>query len=601
MKRLWLALLAASTLALQADDFQKRFADLAADQSLSAEKKLHRLFDLDWELGLHNYPEFATYLGVPGSDDRWTDSSWEAIQKRKAELQWPLAVIKSIDRAKLTPPDQLNYDLFLRGINEGLADDKYPGDLLAISQLGGVHLGIPQQIEEMPTTKTKNYENILARLKAAPVLIDQNIDLLQRGLAQKVTEPKIVLRDVPQQILDVIPADPWKSPLLAPFKEFPEDISSADQERLKAAALEVYKTQLVPAFQKFHDFVKNQYIPGARDAIGWSAMPDGDAWYALMVRQQTTTDLTPQQIHDIGLREVKRIRSEMEKIIAETRFKGTFEEFSAFLRSDPQFYYTKPEDLLAGYRDIAKRIEPELPRLFGKLPRLPYGIKPVPEYAEKSAAGAYYQGGSIEAGRAGNFFANTYKLSARPKWEMECLTLHEAVPGHHLQIALAQEMDEVPNFRKHAFYTAYAEGWGLYAESLGAELGVYKDPYSRYGALTMEMWRAVRLVVDTGMHALGWTRQQAIDYMMQNTGKEEHDSTVEIDRYIVWPGQALAYKIGQLKIRELRERAASELGDAFDLRAFHDMILAHGALPLDVLENVTKDWIATRKSQNIKP
>ncbi len=290
----------------------------------------------------------------------------------------------------------------------------------------------------------------------------------------------------------------------------------------------------------------------------------------------------------------------MEKIMAETGFKGTFEEFTEFLRTDPQFYYTKAEDLLTGYRDIAKRIEPELPRLFGKLPRLPYGIKPVPEYAEKSAAGAYYQGGSVKGGRAGNFYANTYKLPARPKWEMECLTLHEAVPGHHLQISLSQEMEDGPEFRKHGFYTAYVEGWGLYAESLGAELGMYKDPYSRFGALTMEMWRAVRLVVDTGMHAMGWSRQQAIDYMMKNTGKEEHDSTVEIDRYIVWPGQALAYKIGQLKITELRQRAAGELGEVFDLRAFHDMILAHGALPLDVLESVTKDWIAAQKSQSIK-
>ena len=601
MKRLCLALLAASTLALPAADFQKRFADLAEDKSLSAEKKLHQLFDLDWELGLHNYPEFATYLGIPGSDDRWTDQSWDAIQQRQAEQQWPLAVIETIDRAKLSPPDQLNYDLFLRGLKEGLINDKFPGELLVVTQLGGVQIGVPQELASMPKTKAKNYENILARLRAVPRLVDQNIDLLQRGLSQKVAEPKIVLRDVPQQILNVIPDDPLKSPLLVPFTEFPDTISAEDQARFKAAAVDLYKSQLVPAFQKFHDFVRNEYIPGAREAIGWNALPDGAAWYAQMVRQQTTTDFTPQQIHDIGLREVKRIRGEMKKIMVETGFKGSFEEFSTFLRTDPQFYYQSAEDLLTGYRDIAKRIEPELPRLFGKLPRLPYGIKAVPAYAEKSAAGAYYEGGSIDAGRAGNFYANTYKLSARPKWEMECLTLHEAVPGHHLQIALAQEMEEVPDFRKYAFYTAYAEGWGLYAESLGPELGLYKDPYSRYGALTMEMWRAVRLVVDTGMHALGWSRQQAIDYMMQNTGKEEHDSTVEIDRYIVWPGQALAYKIGQLKIRELRERAAAELGDAFDLRAFHDMVLAHGALPLDVLENVTKDWIATRKSQNIKP
>lgn len=600
MRRLWLVLLVAASWPLRAADFQERFAELAADKTLSAEAKLHKLFDLDWELGLHNYPEFATYLGIPGSDDRWTDQSWEAIKKRQAEQQWPLAVIKTINRGDLTPADQLNYDLFLRNIEEGIADDKYPGELLVLSQLGGVQQSVAQQLEEMSTSKLSDYENILARMRNAVPLIEQNIDLLRRGLAQGVTEPKIVLREVPQQILNVIPDDPWKSAILEPFKEFPENISATDRERFKTAAEEVYKTQLAPAYRKFHDFVVNEYIPGAREAIGWNALPDGAAWYAQMVRQQTTTNFTPQEIHDIGLREVQRIRGEMDKIIAETGFKGTFEEFTEFLRTDPQFYYTKAEDLLTGYRDIAKRIEPELPRLFGKLPRLPYGIKAVPAYAEQSAAGAYYQGGSVKAGRAGNFFANTYKLPARPKWEMECLTLHEAVPGHHLQISLSQEMEDGPEFRKHGFYTAYVEGWGLYAESLGPELGLYKDPYARFGALTMEMWRAVRLVVDTGIHAFGWSRQQAIEYMMKNTGKEEHDSTVEIDRYIVWPGQALAYKIGQLKILELRQRAANELGEAFDLRAFHDMLLANGALPLDVLESVTKDWIAAQKSQTIK-
>lgn len=601
MRKLWLALFVASGLSLQGADFQKRFEELAADQSLSAEAKLHQLFALDWELALHNYPEFATYLGFSESDDRWTDQSWEAIQKRKAEQQWPLTVIKTIGRAKLNPADQMNHDLFLRGIEEGLTNNKYPGELLALSQLGGVQQDVTQQLGEMPMEKLKGYENILARMRSAPVLIEQNIALLKRGLAQGVTQPKIVLRNVPQQILGLLPNDPWNSQLLAPFKEFPENIAAADRERLKKEALEIYEKQLGPAYRKFHDFVVDEYIPGARETIAWSALPDGAAWYAQTVKNQTTTSFTPQEIHEIGLKEVARIRDEMEKIREETKFEGSFEEFMRFLRTDPQFFYTKPEDLLIGYRDIAKRIEPELPRLFGKLPRLTYGIKAVPEYSEHSAPAAYYQGGSIKAGRPGNFFANTYKLSARPKWEMEALTLHEAVPGHHLQIALAQEMDEMPEFRKNSFYTAYVEGWGLYAESLGPELGLHKDPYARFGALTFEMWRAVRLVVDTGMHAMGWTRQQAIDYMMKNTGKEEHDSTVEIDRYIVWPGQALAYKIGQLKILELRQLAENELGDAFDLRGFHDMLLENGALPLDILESVTKGWIAKQKSQTIKP
>lgn len=311
--------------------------------------------------------------------------------------------------------------------------------------------------------------------------------------------------------------------------------------------------------------------------------------------------MTPKEIHELGLREVTRIRGEMDKVIAEAKFKGGFEDFIKFLRTDPQFFYTTSEALLAGYRDIAKRIDPELLRLFGKLPRLPYGVKAVPAYAEKSQPAAYYEEGSEKARRPGWFFANAYNVASRPKWQMECLTLHEAVPGHHLQISLAQEMQDVPAFRKYRGYTAFGEGWGLYAESLGGDLGLYRDPYSKFGALTFDMWRAVRLVVDTGLHAFGWSREQALDFMRTNTGKDEHDAAVEIDRYIVWPGQALAYKIGQLKLRALRKMAAGELGDAFDIRALHDALLANGALPLDVLELTMRDWLSAQKARVKEP
>ncbi len=327
-----------------------------------------------------------------------------------------------------------------------------------------------------------------------------------------------------------------------------------------------------------------------------SDLPDGKAWYAYNVRSQTTTSLTPEQIHQIGLAEVARIRKQMDELIASTGFKGSFEEFLTFLRTDPRFFYDKPEGLLAGYRDIAKRIDPELVKLFGRLPRLPYGVIPIPSYSEKTQTTAYYDGGSLAAGRPGYFYANTYDLKSRPKWEMEALTAHEAVPGHHLQVALAQELEGVPEWRKHDGYTAFAEGWGLYAESLGPEMGLYKDPYSKFGQLTYEMWRAIRLVVDTGMHAKGWTRQQAIDYFKANAGKAEHDIVVEVDRYIVWPGQALAYKIGELKIKELRAHATRELGPRFDVRAFHDQVLGNGALPLDVLEANIKAWVGERKA-----
>ena len=361
--------------------------------------------------------------------------------------------------------------------------------------------------------------------------------------------------------------------------------------------MKIYKDQLVPAYDRLYDFFTKEYLPGARKTIGTDALPNGKAWYAYDVRASTTTNMTPEEIHELGLSEAKRIRAEMDKVIADVKFQGSFDDFTKFLRTDPQFYYTKPEDLLAGYRDIAKRIDPELPRFFGTLPQLTYGVRAVPGYAEKSAPTAYYQGGSMKAGRPGWFFANTFNLPSRPKWQMECLTLHEAVPGHHLQISIAQELTGLPEFRKYEGYTAYVEGWALYCETLGNEMGFYKDPYSKFGQLTFEIWRADRLVVDTGMHAMGWSRQQAIDYMKANTGQDDFSATVEVDRYIVWPGQALAYKIGQLKIRQLRTYAEHELGDKFDIRTFHDTVLRNGALPLDVLESLVKEWVAEQKAQ----
>jgi len=315
------------------------------------------------------------------------------------------------------------------------------------------------------------------------------------------------------------------------------------------------------------------------------------------VRWQTTTNLTPQQIHEIGLAEVKRIRTEMDKVIQSTGFKGDFHGFTEFLRTDPQFYFERPDDLVNAYRVIAKKIDPELAHEFGKLPRLPYGVMPIPDFKAPSQTTAYYQPGSPEAGRPGYYFVNTYNLHARPKWEMEALSLHESVPGHHLQISLAQEQEDVPEFRKHIGYSAFVEGWALYCEGLGEDLGLYKDPYSKFGELTYEMWRAVRLVVDTGMHSMGWTRQQSIDFFRENTGKTDQDITVEVDRYIVWPGQALAYKLGQLKIREVRGRAEKELGNRFDVRAFHDAVLEQGAVPLSFLEAHMDGWIAARKAK----
>ncbi|HEY6170091.1 MAG TPA: DUF885 domain-containing protein, partial [Verrucomicrobiae bacterium] len=402
-------------------------------------------------------------------------------------------------------------------------------------------------------------------------------------------------RDVPQQVKNQIVEPPLNAPVLRPFNAMPAEIPKAEQERLRAAAVKAYTTRVAPAFQRLHDFLAEEYVPHCRESIGLSALPDGKEWYAYNAHASTTTRLTPDEIHALGQSEVKRIRAEMERVKAQVGFKGSLDKFFTHLRTDSKFFYRTGDELLAGYRDIAKRIDPELVRLFGKLPRTPYGVVPVPGYAEKSQTTAYYEFGSMRAGRPGNFFANTYDLRSRPKWEMEALTLHEAVPGHHLQLALADELENVPEFRKYTGYTAFIEGWGLYSESLGGELGLYRDPYAKFGQLTYEMWRAIRLVVDTGMHAKGWTRQQAIDFFTANAGKAEHDIAVEVDRYIVWPGQALAYKIGELKLKELRAYATKELGAKFDVRAFHDEVLGQGALPLDVLEARIKAWVAERK------
>jgi uncharacterized protein (DUF885 family) len=372
-------------------------------------------------------------------------------------------------------------------------------------------------------------------------------------------------------------------------------VPEGDRPALAKRAAAAYTGRVAPAFRRLHDFLQKTYLPACRETTAASALPSGSAMYEYNVRWHTTTDLTPAQIHERGQSEVRRIRSAMDQVIARSGFTGGFDEFVRFLRTDPRFYYTEPSELLRGYRDIAKRADPELAPLFGRLPQTPYGVAAVPDAIAPSQTTAYYEPGALRAGRPGNMYANTYKLEARPKWEMEALTLHEAVPGHHLQIAIAQEIQGLPEFRKHSSYTAYVEGWALYAERLGEEMGFYRDPYSKFGQLTYEMWRAVRLVVDTGIHALGWSRQRAIDFFKANAAKTEQDIIVEVDRYIVWPGQALGYKIGELKIRELRERAEKALGPRFDIRAFHDEVVGQGALPLDVLEARVAAWVPARR------
>jgi len=592
-----LTLLNSTLRATPADDFTARGKELLANkEKMSDADRLHRLFDFSWEYTMKEAPEFATSVGYPGQNDRWTDNSFEAIARRKETDKLDLELIKSIDRTKLSATDMISYDLYRRNAEFSLEGDQFPFELLPVNQMSGVQQSVAQVISSTTFKTTKDYEDLIARLNGVPALIEQTIGLLQKGLEQKITPPQVTMRDVPQQVLNLMVKDPAASSMLEPFKEMSALVPAVDQTRLRKAATDAFAQKVEPAYQRFHDFLAAKYIPGCRTTIGTNKLPNGDKIYAYTTRQQTTTELTPAQIHQIGLDEVKRIRGEMDKVIASTGFKGDFHAFTKYLLTDPKFYYTDAESLLSGYRDIAKRIDPKLVEFFGILPRLPYGVRPVPAYAEKSQAGAYYEPGSLKAGRPGYFFANTYDLPGRPKWGMETLTLHEAVPGHHFQIAIAQEMEELPEFRKNGGYNAFAEGWALYAESLGYEMGFFKDPYQNFGHLGDEMLRAVRLVVDTGLHSMDWSREKAINYFEENTGNPSHDIEVEVDRYIVWPSQALGYKIGQLKIRELRTSAEKELGPKFDLRAFHDEVLKNGALPMSVLEAHLKEWIAKRKS-----
>ena len=604
MKKLlvYLLLLAFSGAAVAADYQQELLALATEVQQLTTNasrgddtKRFERYIEIARNQALLDDPELATQLGDPRGQGRWTDESPDAIAQRKQCERDGLALMRSIARDKLSVSNQLNYDLLLDQLQTAVQGQAFPQELLQMSQLNGPQQDPAATLAMMPNASVEQLANQVSRLEALPQSIDQSIALMRAGIKAGVTPPRITLRDVPQQIRNQLVDDPAASPLLTGFVNIPQTVDSLQQAALREKAQLVYREQIVPAYDRLLAFTENEYLPAARESIAARDLPNGESWYNYDVKKRTTTDLTPEQIHEIGVREVARIHAEMEQVMAETGFKGSFAEFLVFLRTDPQFYYTSAEDLVRGYRDIAKRADPALTRLFGLLPRTPYGVIPVPEYAEQSQTTAYYQEGSLKAGRPGYYFVNTYALNTRPRWEMEALTLHEAVPGHHLQISLAQEMDGVPWFRQESSYTAFVEGWGLYAESLGSELGFYQDPYSHFGQLTYEMWRAVRLVVDTGMHYLGWSRQQAIDYFKENAGKQEHDIIVEIDRYIVWPGQALAYKIGELKFKELRAYAEHELGEQFDIRAFHDTVLGAGAVPLNVLEANVHRWVAGQK------
>ena len=567
----------------------------SAQEPNAVSKALHDLFTAEWDYDMQQRPEEASNLGDRRWNDRWRDESLEAHARRDQHNQEVLARLAGIDRGALPPADQVNYDLFKKEYDDRVEEYKFHWFLLPLNQREGIQTS-DDLADALRFETVKDYEDWIARLQAFPVLMDQTIALMREGIRERMVHPKVIMERIPAQIDKQIVAAPAQSPFYKPFVHFSRNISPTDQKRLQAAAQQAIQAQVVPAFQKFRNFFVKEYLPACYDQVGAWQLPHGDELYAFDVRHYTTTNQTPEQVHETGLREVARINAEMQQVMAKTGFKGSREEFFKFLRTDPRFFYKTPEELFEAYKALAKTVDPNLVKVFRTLPRQPYGVEAIPSEVAPDTTTAYYRQGAADGSRAGTYFVNLYQPDTRPKWEMTALTLHESVPGHHLQIALAQEMGEMPKFRRFAGYTAFIEGWGLYAESLGEDMGLYTDSYSKFGQLTYEMWRAVRLVVDTGIHAKHWTRDQAIQYFKQNAPKHELDIVNEIDRYIAWPGQALAYKTGELKIKELRARARQALGDQFDIKEFHDIVLGGGALPLDILERNVDDWIARKKA-----
>ncbi len=572
----------------------------AAPAPADAKSRLDALYEAEWQRWLREDPTLATSVGDPRYNDRWPDLSLPAIAKTQAMDHAVLAELTNIDPGTLSAADRLNFDIAKVQFRRRIAVAPFKPYVYAISHLGSLQTeGSVQTANEIteitPFATAQDYENWIARLRSFAPYVDQVTELLRIGIREKRTSPRVIMERVRPQLAAQRVANPEDSPFFTPFKRFPPSMPASDRERLTAAGRAAIAGTVLPSFARFEKFFNGTYLPACRQSVGIADTPDGQAFYRELIAYHTTTTLTAGEIHAIGLAEVKRIRAEMDKIIAAVGFTGNFQEFAHYLRTDPKFFYTDPNDLLHGYMVIAKSIDPNLVKLFGKLPRTPYGVRPVPETSAPNTTTAYYQPLSSDGSRPGYFYVNLFKPEARPKWEMEVLTTHEAVPVHHLQIALQYENSAgVPMIRRMSDFTAYAEGWGLYAESLGEQLGLYTDPYQKFGQLTYDMWRAVRLVVDTGMHSEGWPRQQAIDFFKANAPKSELDITNEIDRYIAWPGQALAYKVGQLKILELRDAAQQALGSAFDIREVHDLVLSTGAVPLSVLDHTVRDWIAAK-------
>jgi uncharacterized protein (DUF885 family) len=555
------------------------------------QKKFKEFLDENWQDSMEKSPLFASLLGDKRYDDKVSSNSIEDFFSEKEYESYVLEVLSQIDPNNLSEEDQLNYRLLKSDYEISLEGREYPGYYMRLNQRGGVQ-DYYLYGNRLNFTDLQSYKNWFERVKGYTQNVRNSLEINKEGLELGYTQPKLVTRGVSAQIGAMLERDLEDHPYFKIFKNVGDVASPEDALALQNEVKDYIQNVLNPIYQELYDFLINEYLPESRDTIGISDVPNGKEWYEYLARYHTTTNLTPDEIHEIGLREVAKIRAEMEGIIEQVGWEGDFNSFLQYLRTDSRFYYETGEELLQAYRAMSKEIDAYMPTLFNKLPRAPYGVIPIPMESAPFTTTAYYNAPS--EGRPGYYYANLYMPEVRPKYEIPVLSVHEAVPGHHHQISLAQEMENVPNFRKYLSITAFVEGWGLYSEQLGESMGIYDDPYDKFGQLTYDMWRAVRLVVDTGMHYKNWSREDAVNLFLENTAKTEQDINNEVDRYIAWPGQALAYKIGQLKIMELRDKSKEALGDDFDIKDFHDHILSFGSIPLNILEEKVDEFIEVK-------
>ena len=560
--------------------------------------QLKALLSEQWEANLRYNPIFASSLGDKRYNDQLGDFSEKHVYENLELSRKFLARFEAIDTAGFPEQEALNKALAVRQLREELEGARFKDWEMPVSQFGGLHINAPQVVRILAFDTVKDYEDYLARLRQLPLAFAQTIDLMKHGLADKLVPPRNLLEQVAKQSGALAGNKPEESPFFAPAAKFPASFSDADKARLRGEMLAAIRDRVTPAYVKFTRFVAEQYAPHGRAEPGLWALPDGAARYAFAVKQATTTAMTPAQIHALGLAEVARDRAAMLKIAQKLGF-ADLKSFDASIRKNPALHPKTRQEMVDLYRQYNDAMWLKLPQLFGRLPKAKVEVLPVETYREKEASGAQYEPGTPDGKRPGHISVNTSDLERRTTLDVETTAYHEGVPGHHLQMSIAQELPALPPFRQHAFYIAYMEGWALYSERLGEELGAYADPYSAYGHLQDDLLRAIRLVADTGYHSLHWSRQQVVDYFHDNSGIDEPNVQSETDRYAAWPAQALGYKIGQLKFIELRERARKELGDRFDVRGFHDEALSGGAMPLDVLDARIAAWTAARKAARL--